>query len=336
MTGRKIVFLAHDPGGCEALYPVYQRIQGESIFLALGPSARNYPQFAFDWLRAQDVLQEMAEREYLAGLVLGRDWGTDLDVQVLSWARSRGVKSIVLLDYWSNYAVSFRDETGNYHWPDAYLVMDDMAKQEAIEEGVPSDILRVVGQPGLDKFCTMERDSPPDKDVLFLSQPLSMLYGDSLGYTEQSVLADVWRACQECGRKLEVKFHPKDDEFFQQQYQDIAVTGDVDKLMRHYSLVIGMSTMALLHAVLMSVPVVSYQPGLLGTDGCITSRLGFSHSLNYYEELIDVLSGVENSPMQNNDGLEELLWLDGQSAKRTAEVVLSIAIKGEIRNGKEM
>ncbi len=327
MTGGKIVFLAHDPGGCEALYPVYQRMQGQSIFLALGPSARTYPQFAFDWLRAQDVLQEMAELEYLAGLVLGRDWGTDLDVQALSWARNRGVKSIVLLDYWSNYAVSFRDKTGKYHWPDAYLVMDDMARQEAIAEGVPADILHIVGQPGLDKFCTVGDSSAPDKDVLFLSQPLSMLYGDSLGYTEQSVLADVRRACRECGRKLEVKFHPKDDENFQQQYQDIAVTGDVDELMKHYRLVIGMNTMALLHAVLMRVPVVSYQPDLLGTDGCITSRLGLSRSLTHHEELIDVLSGGKNSSMQNNYGLEELFWLDGQSAKRTVETVLSIAIK---------
>ena len=155
MTDRKIVFLAHDPGGCEALYPVYQKLQGQSIFFAIGPAARIHPQYASDWQKVKTVLQELAECECLAGLVLGRDWGTDLDVLALAWARKNGIKSIVILDYWSNYAVSFRDETGKYHWPDAYLVMDDLAKQEAIAEGVPSDILHVSGHPGLDKFCAI-------------------------------------------------------------------------------------------------------------------------------------------------------------------------------------
>ena len=319
MTDRKIVFLAHDPGGCEALYPVYQKLQVQSIFFALGPSARIHPQYASDWQKAKNILQELAECECLAGLVLGRDWGTDLDVLALAWARKNVIKSIVILDYWSNYAVSFRDETCKYHWPDAYLVMDDLARQEAIAEGVPSDILHVSGHPGLDKFCAMGGEySTPDKDVLFLSQPLSRLYGNSLGYTEQGVLADVQRACLACGRRLEVKFHPKDALEFQQKYRDIAAEGDVDELMRHYSLVIGMSTMALLHAVLMKVPVVSYQPDLRGQDGCITNRLGLSQRLRNYEDLMNVLS---SSFPCKSVLRKKLLWLDGKSTERTKDII---------------
>lgn len=325
MTNRKIVFLAHDPGGCEALYPVYQKLQGQSIFFALGPSARIHPQFASDWQKSKNVLQELAECECLAGLVLGRDWGTDLDVLALAWARKNGIKSIVVLDYWSNYAVSFRDETGKYHWPDAYLVMDDLARQEAIAEGVPPDILHVSGHPGLDKFCSMgEEYSAPDKDVLFLSQPLSKLYGNSLGYTEQGVLTDVQRACLACGRRLEVKFHPKDALEFQQKYRDISAEGDVDELMRHYRLVIGMSIMALLHAALMQVPIVSYQPNILRKDDCITNRLGLSRCLTEYEELLEVLSGKNRYQVLADRQEKQPFWLDGNSTERVMESVLDI------------
>lgn len=319
---KRIAFVAHDPGSCDVLYPVYERMRDRAVFLTVGPSADKHPEFfAEDW---ESVLQCLADGGNLIGVVMGRDWGTDIDARLIAWAHARHVKTVVLLDYWSNYAAPFCNK-GTACWPDAYLVMDELAKQEAVAEGVPTEILRIVGQPGLDKFCVQARhDYPTDRDVLFLSQPLSLLYGNSLGYTEQGTLADVVKACGECGRKLDVKFHPKDDLSFRQQHQDVSVDGDVDALMRHYRLVVGMSTMALLHAALMGVPIVSYQPNLIGKDGCITNRLGLSRCLKSYGELRGVLSGVIRGTPVTVGEMETQLWLDGRSAQRAAKAVEEI------------
>lgn len=319
---KKIAFVAHDPGSCDVLYPVYERLRDRAIFLAVGPSASKYPEYVVDdWAR---VLQRLVDGG-MSSVVMGRDWGTDIDVRLLAWARKRYVKTVVILDYWSNYASSFCDK-GTVCWPDAYLVMDELAKQEAVAEGVPADILRIVGQPGLDKFCVQAGNRrSADRDVLFLSQPLSLLYGNSLGYSEQGVLIDVVKACRECGRKLEVKFHPKDESSFRHRYQDISVDGDVDELMRHYRLVVGMSTMALLHAALMGVPIVSYQPNLVGKDGCITNRLGLSRRLKSYEELLEVLSNEVGGQPVTAAEAESLPWLDGKSTQRAANAVLEMA-----------
>ncbi len=316
---KHIAFVAHDPGSCDVLYPVYERLRDRAVFLTVGPSADKHPEFfAEDW---ESVLRCLADGGTLTGVVMGRDWGTDIDARLIAWAHARHVKTVVLLDYWSNYASPFCNK-GTACWPDAYLVMDELAKQEAVAEGVPMEILRIVGQPGLDKFCAQAGPRcHADRDVLFLSQPLSMLYGNRLGYTEQSVLADVVKACGELGRKLDVKFHPKDEQSFRQQYQDISVDGDVDELMRHYRLVVGMSTMALLHAALMGVPIVSYQPNLTGKDGCITNRLGLSRCLKSYKELLDVLgAAVVWQPVTVNE-TEMLLWMDGKSTQRAVNTV---------------
>lgn len=316
---KSIAFVAHDSGSYDVLCPVYETMRDRAIFLTVGPSAGKHPDYLTeDWERS---LQQLADEKGLVGVVMGRDWGTDINVRLLAWSRERHVKTVVILDYWSNYASSFVEQGVSY-WPDAYLVMDELARQEAVAEGVPPDILRIVGQPGLDKFCVQSWcDCSADRDVLFLSQPLSLLYGNGLGYTEQEVLADVVKACEECGRKLDVKFHPKDELFFRQQYQDISVDGDVDELMRHYRLVMGMSTMALLHAALMGVPIVSYQPNITGKDGCITNRLGLSRCLKNYKGLLTVLSdAVAWQPMTVSEA-ETLLWLDGKSTQRAVKAV---------------
>ncbi len=320
---KKIAFVTHDIGGCEAIYPVFKKLESNSILFTLGPSASKFPANAIDIDEVETVLQRMFDDSNLSGVVMGRNWGTDLDVRLLSWTHTHRIKSIVILDYWSNYAVSFRDDEKQY-WPDAYFVMDDLALREASDDGVPVDIMRVVGHPGLDKFCEIRAGGGTfDKDILFLSQPLSVLYGDTLGFTECSVLMDIDKACQTCGRRFDVKFHPKDDCDFKRQYQSIAVDGDVDELMKHYQLIIGMSTMALLHAALMQIPVISYQPNLRTQDGCITNKLGISRSIYQYEDLLKALSDMSKKDVLSKPN-QRPIWMDGNSTMRVVKALREI------------
>lgn len=322
MSDQQLVFLAHDPGSCDALYPVYKAWQEPARFVALGPSATRLPAYAVTWSETEPILLQLAAANKLLGVVIGRDWGTDLDVQVLHWTQAHAIKSVVLLDYWSNYASSFRDTSGKQYWPDAYFVMDELAKREALADGVPENILHIVGQPALDQYAVQQRT--PTRDILFLSQPLSALYDNQLGYTEWSALADVLSVAQKCERQVDVKFHPKDVPGFRNQYQSLAVDGDVDVLMLQYRLVIGMSTMALLHAALMGIPVVSYQPGLRGNDGCITNKLGLSRGLTDTDALQAVLSGDEDwRPPARSPG-QSLVWQDGKSVERTVQALQNV------------
>lgn len=319
---KKIIFIAHDPGGYDVIQPVYQKMleSRPCIFWAVGPAADLAEDTAVSTDGVLTALNQVVKMNTVAALVTGTSWGSRIELDCISLCKQAGIITISILDYWSNYAERFKTENATFIYPDYYFVMDDLARREAINAGVPEKILRIVGHPGLDKFChglTSDKLKSIKKiqRVLFLSQPLSILYGGSLGYTEQTALLDVIRWCKERKLQLAVKFHPKDDKDFREKYVDISISGNVDELMLHYDLVIGMSTMALLHAALEGVSILSYQPNLRVDDGCITNKLGLSQRINSYKELRDMSLYKQKSSFKKR-GIHSYLWLDGCSTER--------------------
>lgn len=320
---RKILFVAHDPGGYDVISPVVQRTKQKNIpfeFYCAGPAAKLDCLHEMAETEIMQRIQDMLDKKLLLGVVTGTSWGSNLELEAISLCKSRRIPTISILDYWSNYQARFLYKGGSYIFPDYYIVMDTLAAKEAEEDGIPSKILRVLGHPGLDKYacCLSNRDLPNDRrgKILFLSQPLSALYNNKLGYTEQSVLLDCIDAAKENESTIHVKFHPKDDEAFQQQYASIAVQGNLTEIMPNYDIIIGMNTMGLLHAVLLGVQAISYQPNLQQPDMCITNKLGLTSRINSYQELLAVLKDGQDIQNRKECLVKECIWLDGCSTER--------------------
>lgn len=322
---KKVIFLAHDPGGYDVISPVAEQFRIEKIpsgFFCIGPAAKMSPLYQTCQDDFKQKIEKLIKENAIAVLVTGTSWGNQTEVNTIELCKKNHIKTISILDYWSNYAMRFCKDNGEYVYPDQYFVIDGIAKQEAISDGVPEGILEIVGQPGLDKYVSYakkcKRENDKIKQVLFLSQPLSLLYGKTLGYTEQMVLRDVVKIIKKYGYQLKVKFHPKDEINFQKMYKDIAVQGNLMDIMTQYDLIIGMSTMGLLHAVLMGIDVISYQPGLCKPDGCITNKLGMTKSVDSYLKLDKRLLDYSISNRKMN---LDYIWMDGESTKR---VVMAI------------
>jgi hypothetical protein len=278
-----------------------------------------------------DYLTEELTQGTVSILVTGTSWGTDLELRAIRLCKSFGVPTIAILDYWSNYIMRLHDQTDSIVLPDHYVMMDELAKIEAILEGVPEAVIHVLGHPGLDRYNDYTQQPQENRaslnNILFLSQPLSDLYAESLGYTETSVLQDLIMVCLETDRTLNVKFHPKDNTSFREKYKYLAVDGDLLKIFPQYDMVIGMNSMALLHAAIIGTYTVSYQPQLQKEDMCITNRLGLSISINDYEGLRKLLSSNMIRPYITHKN--EHIWLDGNSAERVALFVEEV-----VKNGK--
>ena len=234
------------------------------------------------------------------------------------------IPTIAILDYWSNYKMRFTIAKNEYIFPNYYLVMDELAKQEAINEGVPKDLLHVVGHPGLDKFAILKKHKAMSvyggKKVLFLSQPLSLLYGTSLGYNENIVMEDLIKLSGKYDIDLKVKFHPKDAEAFRMKYAMYTIEGSLIDTMHNFDVIIGMNTMGLLHAALMNIPIVSYQPGLCVKDCCITNRIGITKCITSYREMEFLYRNKFYT--EKNNSIDDILWMDGKSAKRSKAFIL--------------
>lgn len=316
----KVLFLAHDPGGYDAILPIYRNMTNkkkETPYQVEMMPAGELGGLGYS-MSDNDILNKISNC-FSSGnnmiLVTGTSWHSDIEIRAIRTCKEKHIKTVSVLDYWINYKERFQD--GNaYVYPDYYLVMDEMAKREAVEAGVPEDIIVIVGNPGLDRYVNMRTPRVKTGKLLFLSQPLSALYGNSWGYTEYSAFDGVIRAGKELGYQVHVKFHPKESDDMKRKYAAFSVEGAVEDLVHEYEVVVGMCTMGLLQCALMGVPIISYQPELTVHDCCITNKLGITQGAYKYEELIEQLGSIDISGDH-----EKPVWYDGKSTERCVNFI---------------
>ena len=332
MTMKKIVLIAHDPGGLDAIFPLYSKLSSNqgltAIFFCIGPSAAIEPQFAASSELALSFIRRNVKQ--IALLVTGTSWGDRTEVQAIELCKKAGVRTMSILDYWSNYSSRFYSETSNeFHYPDFYVVMDRLAEQEAKADGVPKEIIHPLGHPGLDKYVQARQEMKPkhviSKRALLLSQPISKLYGNAFGYTEYSVIEDVLHLFDYKDWTLKIKFHPKDDLALIDKYGERAVSGSLLDILPNFDVVIGMNTIALLHAIILGIPVISYQPSLArDKDICITNKLGLTEPVVTLNQLKQKLCKLNNGVRINAKPVNNFLWSDGTSTERICNFILEV------------
>ena len=326
---KQILFLAHDPGGYDVVSPIAREMRstGEiaTSFYCVGPAANLAKMYAIGEEEFVALLKDKIASKQVNLLVTGTSWGSTLECSAISVCKAAGVTTVSILDYWNNYSFRFKGKDGQLLYPDHYIMMDHLARHEAISEGVPEEIIRVLGHPGLDRFIQdrnekCDRQERKNRKVLLLSQPLSKLYGETLGYTEQTVIEDVIQAVEQVSNlSLAIKFHPKDDGCLKEKYRSFAVEGDLFDMMQEYDLAIGMNTIGLLHAILLGVSAVSYQPNVKQPDVCITNKLGLTPLFQSYERLVEQLATIQCNKEQKN--MKKYIWFDGESTKRITSFI---------------
>lgn len=229
MKGR-VIAVAGDPGGAEAVAPVIQRLREEGV---LSVDARAYSHAQSVW--ANRGVEFASLPDQAANVVLDVD-GLALVLTATSnnqvnWerryilaAKSVDVASIAVLDFWTNYVDRFADAHGRLAClPDRIAVMDVRARDEMIAAGFPPSHLIVTGQPAFDDlaqtraaFSDAQRSalrahfgvSSHRRLVVFVSQPLRDLYGPAEhphnemhpGYDENQVLLALWNSLERIGQ----------------------------------------------------------------------------------------------------------------------------------------
>jgi hypothetical protein len=332
MNLKEVLFIANDPGGYDVVYPVgiqfcLQYLHSD-IFL-VGPAARLNSAYAVTEQQLWHELKERIRHDLISCVVTGTSWGSEIEQLVIRTCKKANIKTVSILDYWSNYLTRFGQ---NPVLPDYYIVMDHLAMKEAIDSGVPEQILRVLGHPGLDRYIHASLSSPHRTDknnkILFLSQPLSHLYGEQLGYTETVAAHDFFSlVCEYPDLEFKIKFHPKDDSSFKKQYASFSVEGDLFELLQSYRMVVGMNSIGLLHAALLGCSILSYQPNLAVDDTSIASRLGLTKTISTVHELKESIHFLKSYHGIYNRRTADISWMDGNSTDRVVRFLLEEVLK---------
>ena len=331
----KILIFSRDPGGANTVIPLIKPLINEGYEILLYGKDTALNKYSSNGLNALNIMDEIDNvsmediKQFLIektpGLIITGTSADDLTEKFLwSSARQLNIPSFAILDQWINYGLRFSQygvaelEKFNInprleYLPAKIMVMDEMARREAVDEGIDKDLLVITGQPHfeslLQKASAVEDKSAVrkkyltgdnEKIFLFVSEPISETYRENdnskhfWGYTERTVFALTLQAIESVSDDLKEKFtviirpHPKENinnfnDVIQSYNKQCKIIIDKESdsidLMNAADLIIGMSSMFLIEAAVLGKKILSVQTGLCRKDPFVLSRMGVVESI---------------------------------------------------------
>ncbi len=255
----RVLALAGDPGGAEAIAPVISALKHDSQYCVDVYSYRQATTiFARQSLEPKSIIETATSTDFKCLLESQQTDvavcatsvnGIDLEKHLILAAKQCKTPVLSVIDFWSNYRLRYLDSLSTkVILPDRIAVPDDRAKEQIISAGFPPDGVVVTGQPALDRLLGIDnatisaaeiqlrRDlgvEPKTTAIVFVSQPLAEFYGGeqacyrTLGFTEHSVFQLVQEAVelvrQSFGQhqlRLIVQTHPRESTDVWKKLQD--------------------------------------------------------------------------------------------------------------------
>jgi hypothetical protein len=357
---KKVVAVCQDPGAACAIAPVIVSMRESDKYdlLVVGYKysrevykSRGIEYSTFCELGVGGIgnkqLSGFLEKQKPDLLLLGTSlFGDFLEKQLTILAREKEIRTLAVLDYWSNYWQRFSDPDGENklkYVPDFIAIMDDFAKKEMINEGFDADKLVVTGQPYFDdikdecgKFTELDRNNFLENlgvdaggtFIVFASQPIEKYRGgnpereDFLGFTEKTSRDALIDALNDIKNKsgakfsLFIKLHPKEDlggyNISKKCDFPVFVNQDADprRLIFSADIVTGITSVFMIEAMFAGRPVISIQPNLSKRDFLFTNHLGLTRGVYRPEDLEPALTGAmsEKGPgKESNDRQDKYL-----------------------------
>lgn len=356
----RIITVCGDPGGANALAPVLKLLKKKEgvhlIHYAYNEAldvlkrhhieARALPAIVDENFVKEAFQENQATLLFTATSVNSKNW----EQLFIKLAERLSIYSIALLDFWSNYAARF------ICLPQRIAVMDERAKAEMIQVGIPADKIIVTGQPAFDalvdcreQFSSTKRQAirralkVQDHDllVLFASQPLRKLYGEPkdaiyLGYDEQSTLQSIIHALEGISQKhnraitLLIRPHPRETLAEYKAYQSHKINimvdreGSSDEHAMAADLVLGMTSVLLVEACYLHCIVLSLQLGLRQPDVLPTNKWGASVAINCEEDVAPTLEKYLFNHKARQALLDKALSAPPSAARHIVDAILTL------------
>lgn len=317
----KICCIVGDLGGLNTLRPIIKLLKknghGVSVMIneTLATSRDQIGNLGFRYRilnqKTYDQFFQMSLEQLPDILIITVSRSGNLEKKLIQRAKIHKIPTISPIENWGPFAGRFSDSKNQKYknflayLPDYVLVVDEIARENAISEGIPESHILITGSTHLEDFleykCADVKQlkikthesfgiSLEQKLVVFASQALKNEMGKKSpeypGYNETEVLSDVccslaktWPDCF-----LVIKLHPFElEKNFIHPAALKVVNYTIDKnnsaveLMLAGDLIIGMFSNFLIEAAIQNKPVISYQKGIRNPSSFIGTKLEFVH-----------------------------------------------------------
>jgi hypothetical protein len=342
-----ILFVTDQVAGAEYIYPLLKSYIEEGVTSwRVISSVRSASFFDAKNIRHQTVKNEEAKS---ANAILGKykpdqivasaSGNSVIERAFVVAAKGKRIHCTQFVDYWVNQSQRFKtssSEGANWRLPDTILTLDSRSKHAMELEGIPQNIIEVIGQPYFEEKLSYHRRQVQcgrSSALLLITQPVSRFYGQSLGYTEDTFFEtalDSLAGARNPDLSVHVLVHPSEDvDHYRRRLptflSNIRIYQDRQPPLEQYSHALGMFSSVMVHTLLAEVGTASLQPGAVGDDMCHLSKFGFISRYESAKETSDFLNSVNRMP----DLTEMRASFSGSLARLKAFLVRNTAPKRE-------
>lgn len=299
---KKVMFFAHDPGGANAIAPLISEFKNPLVY-GKGPSLNILP---FSKELPQGVLADVRPDF----LITGTSANDFTERNLWNEASGFGIPSMAILDSWINYGVRFSEygldklqlfQKACKYLPKYLCVMDDLAKEDAIKDGIPEEIILTFGNPHFEKTFMRAQNSKSISDgkrILFASQPFDDIYYKGSEETALKNIIETVKAYDNL--KLLIRKHPKESPEKFAKYLDECVimdnNTDVFDSIQQVEIIVSVNSMVLIEALFFGKKIISYQPKtkngkndfILTRNGTLPFIQNAANFKKYFNELLQL------------------------------------------------
>ena len=308
----------------EALLPILNSVLSVKILASgVGADILTRDGFQVDYRIENDSIElEKVLDDVKPDLIfLVPQFGNSIEELTILKAKKRNIPCIAGIDHWGFYKERFSITNlshvivgdGFQLLPDLIIVNDRIALNDAITEGIPSDLLVIGGNPLLEKrwhgfnFINNYENKDNNHSILFISEPYSNNFPKGgkyyRGFTELDVLQDILEAMPPSS-DLYIKKHPSEfpEKFLKYiESKDNCNFSDDNSILLKADMIVGMGSMLLLEISLIRELIISYRPN--EAIEFIGNKLGYTTKIKDKVQLERALKGsshFRNSSLEIN------------------------------------
>ena len=226
----------------------------------------------------------------------------DFEALFIVEAKKKSIPTASFIDFWSNYLIRFKHK-GELIFPDNVLAIDNRCADEMITEGIPENIIRVIGQPYLENV--LKNIGKMGNNLLLAGQPVKKYYDNRLGYDE----IDFWKICFDVIKKTGASNvlstrHPEEVPYKNKDNSNmIFLQGRGIRDIEDSHTVLSMFSMQMIVGYLWGRKVASIQPKLHKKDLSPLSRWGLVPRLETVDEVVEFIE--KNNTSVSNQELKQ-------------------------------
>lgn len=280
----RVLFVFSDPGGAKPCLALIEEYNLKNVIALSDRQYHFYDDFKTKVIIASSNFEKLVDSINPDIIFTGTSYTSEIEKQFIRIARNRNIVCVSFVDHWTSMLARFQHTNHELLFPDQVWVIDERAKQIAIEEGIDKDRINISGNPyhnWLKKWKPLiSKDffysqigliNSNKKILLYAPDPLSNVDGISkFGFNEITATKSLIKLFDKYQTELNsyvvfVKAHPnqnrkKLENLFKncQQFYLLPEKIDTNTIIYFSDIVIGFFSSLLIEASILGKPVLRY------------------------------------------------------------------------------